>query len=149
LLSDLLISSLMLEFPEPPLVVHSIVLFPAVNVSPSFRVVNQILRPLGLFCTCALVGNSFFAVGVDVVLGEGVVSELVVEVCVWVGVGVIVEVGTGAMVGSVVGVAAGVDVEVGVGVATGIVVGVEVAMGVGVGGSVGATVETTIPGAGK
>ena len=44
LMPSLLSSNLMLELPEPPVVVHSIVLLPAVNVAPSVGVVNHIFR---------------------------------------------------------------------------------------------------------
>ena len=44
LLPTLLSSNEMLELPEPPVVIHSIVLCPAVNVAPSVGVVNHILR---------------------------------------------------------------------------------------------------------
>ena len=46
LLPILLSSNVMLELPEPPVVVHSIVLFPTSHVVPSVGVVNHILREL-------------------------------------------------------------------------------------------------------
>jgi hypothetical protein len=42
-------SNVILGLPEPPVVVHSIVLVPAVNVAPSVGVVNHILRALCWF----------------------------------------------------------------------------------------------------
>ena len=46
LLPILLSSNVTLELPEPPVVVHAIVLSPEVNVAPSVGVVNHILRAL-------------------------------------------------------------------------------------------------------
>ena len=46
LLPALLSSNVMLGLPVPPMVVHSIISLPAVNVVPSVGVVNHILRAL-------------------------------------------------------------------------------------------------------